>query len=196
MPFGACPLVLEKKNCAERPVFAQVVGELWAADPSKYPRLYVANAMLIGKAHFLPIPALDKSRPPRINPPWVFPWLVPRGRFARGRHRAILAHWDDICQNQESPRQTKPKKGPKRKLHEFRPFLWILVFFLRKTSTIHIELLFGNALGKSSWTDLSLVWFVPECPDTFLTLSDTFEHSGAQGEKGPRDTPWPICFWN
>ena len=24
---------------------------------------------------------------------------------------------------QESPRQTKPKKGPKRKAHEFRPFL-------------------------------------------------------------------------
>ena len=24
---------------------------------------------------------------------------------------------------QESPRQTKPKKGPKRKVHEFRPFL-------------------------------------------------------------------------
>ena len=60
---------------------------------------------------------------------------------------------------QESPRQTKPKKGPKRKVHEFRPFLWILVFLLRKTSTIHIELLFRNAPAKSSWTDLSLVWF-------------------------------------
>ena len=24
---------------------------------------------------------------------------------------------------QESPRQTKPKEGPKRKVHEFRPFL-------------------------------------------------------------------------
>ena len=48
--------------------------------------------------------------------------------------------------NQESPQQTKPKKGPKRKVHEFRPFLWILVFFLRKTSTIHIRT------------------FVPECP--------------------------------
>ena len=61
------------------------------------------------------------------------------------------------CLYQESPRQTKPKKGPKRKVHEFRPFLWILVFFLRKTSTIHIELWFRNAPGKSSWTDLSLV---------------------------------------
>ena len=25
--------------------------------------------------------------------------------------------------NQESPRQTKPNEGPKRKVHEFRPFL-------------------------------------------------------------------------
>ena len=42
------------------------------------------------------------------------------------------------------------KEGPKRKVHEFRPFLWILVIFLRKTSTIHIELLFRNAPAKSS----------------------------------------------
>ena len=28
-----------------------------------------------------------------------------------------------IDSNQESPRQTKPKKGPKRKVHEVRPFL-------------------------------------------------------------------------
>ena len=57
------------------------------------------------------------------------------------------------------PRQTKPKKGAKRKVHEFRPFLWILVFFLGKTTTIHIELLFRNAPAESSWTGLSLVWF-------------------------------------
>ena len=55
--------------------------------------------------------------------------------------------------SQELPQQTKPKKGPKRKVHEFRPFLWILVFFLRKTGTVHIELLFWNAPAKSSWTD-------------------------------------------
>ena len=66
---------------------------------------------------------------------------------------------------QESPRQTKPKKEPKRKVREFRPFLWILVFFLRRTSTIHIELLFRNAPSKSSWTDLSLVWFAGATPD-------------------------------
>ena len=66
---------------------------------------------------------------------------------------------------QESPRQTKPKKGPKRKVHEFRPFLWILVFFLRKTSTIHIELLFRNAPAKSSWTDFFWFWFARATPD-------------------------------
>ena len=59
---------------------------------------------------------------------------------------------------QESPRQTKPKKGPKRKVHEFRPFLWILVFFLGKTSAIRIELWCRFAPKKSSWTGLSLVW--------------------------------------
>ena len=57
--------------------------------------------------------------------------------------------------SQESPRQTKRKKGPKQKVHEFRPFLWILVFFLRKTSTIHIELLFRNA--PMNWPFLGLV---------------------------------------
>ena len=63
-------------------------------------------------------------------------------------------------------RPGKPKKGPKRKVHEFRPFLcrfWC--FFLRKTSTIHIELLFRNAPVKSSWTDLSLVWFAGATPE-------------------------------
>ena len=68
-----------------------------------------------------------------------------------------------VCQ--ESPRETKPKKGPKRKVHEFRPFLWILVFFLSKTSTIHIELFFRNAPAKNSWTDLSLVWFAGATPE-------------------------------
>ena len=32
------------KTCAERPVFAQLVGELWAADPSKRPRAHEAKA--------------------------------------------------------------------------------------------------------------------------------------------------------
>ena len=51
-----------------------------------------------------------------------------------------------------------------REVHEFRPFLWILVFFLGKTSAIHIELWFQSAPGKSSWTGLSLVWFARVTP--------------------------------
>ena len=44
--------------------------------------------------------------------------------------RVRLYYLRDIYRNyQESPQQTKPKKGPKRKVHEFRLFLWILVFF-------------------------------------------------------------------
>ena len=39
------------------------------------------------------------------------------------------------------------------------------MFFLGKTSTIHIELLFWNAPAKSSWTDLSLVWFAGATPE-------------------------------
>ena len=53
----------------------------------------------------------------------------------------------------------------KTKSSWIRPFLWILVFFLGKISAIHIELLFQNAPGKSSWTGLSLVWFARVTPD-------------------------------
>ena len=84
--------------------------------------------------------------------------------------------------DQESPRQTKPKKGAKRKVHEFRPFLWILVFFLGKTSTIHIELLFRNAPAKSSWTGLFLVWFAGVTPELNLTeITLIMEHSDTYG---------------
>ena len=67
--------------------------------------------------------------------------------------------------SQESPRQTKPKKGPKQKVHEFRHFCEFWCFSLGKTSTIHIELLFQNAPVKCSWTDLSLVWFARATSD-------------------------------
>ena len=39
------------------------------------------------------------------------------------------------------------------------------MFFLRKTSTVHIELLFRNAPAKSSRTDFLLVWFAGATPD-------------------------------
>ena len=86
--------------------------------------------------------------------------------------------------SQESPQQTKPKKGPKRKVHEFRPFLWILVFFLGKTSTIHIELLFRTAPAKSSWTDLSLVWFAGATPESGHKIGSGGRGSEGVGSKG------------
>ena len=42
------------------------------------------------------------------------------------------------------------------------------MFFLRKTSTIHIELLFRNAPARSSRTDLSLVCFAGATPPEIL----------------------------
>ena len=63
------------------------------------------------------------------------------------------------------PRQTKPKKGQNEKFMNFVHFCEFWCFFLGKTSTIHIELLFRNAPAKSSWTDLSLVWFAGATPD-------------------------------
>ena len=50
-------------------------------------------------------------------------------------------------QNQESPQQTKPKKGPKRKVHEFRPFFCEFWCF---------------SLGRQA--RFTFRTFVPECP--------------------------------
>ena len=63
-------------------------------------------------------------------------------------------------------------------------FVWILVFFLGKTSAIHIELLFQFAPGKSSWTGLSLVWFAGVTPES------TTRRKGAQecAQKSPFST--------
>ena len=68
----------------------------------------------------------------------------------------------------------------------FAHFLWILVFFLGKTSTIHIELCSGMPLFvKSSWTDLSLVWFAGATPYFFFR---SFEILGLLGSvAGPQD---------
>ena len=46
-----------------------------------------------------------------------------RGAVLRRSHTLcdMIRYWDARLL-QESPRQTKPKKGPKRKAHEFRPF--------------------------------------------------------------------------
>ena len=60
---------------------------------------------------------------------------------------------------EESPRQTKPKKVPSRKVHEFRPFCEFWSFSLGKQARFTLNFCSGMPLrkAKSSWTDLSLV---------------------------------------
>ena len=103
----------------------------------------------------------------RLNDPWL-----PKAQTAA--HRVLERAY---CQ--ESPRQTKPKKGPKRKVHESRPSLWILVFSL------------GNK-HDSHWT------FVPECPcEKFMNWpffawfapGHSWYWSGLKGSNGLKQSP-------
>ena len=58
----------------------------------------------------------------------------------------------------ESPRQTKPKKGPKRKVHEFRPFFcefWC--FSLGKQARFTLNFCSGTPLRKVH--ELTFFWF-------------------------------------
>ena len=74
--------------------------------------------------------------------------------------------WFRGCAVRSRPGKPNQRKGQNDKFMNFAHFfVWILVFFLRKTSTIHIELSLRNAPAKSSWTDLSLVWFAGATPD-------------------------------
>ena len=90
-----------------------------------------------------------------------------------------LCCWKDLKQNcqhstdianklsqicEESFRQTR-RKSRQKKFMNFTLFLCILVSFLRKTSTLHIDILFQNAPVTSSRTDLSLVWFARATPE-------------------------------
>ena len=50
----------------------------------------------------------------------------------------------------------------------FALFCEFWCFSLGKTSTIHIVFLFRNAPAKSSWIDLSLVWFAGATPESCL----------------------------
>ena len=56
------------------------------------------------------------------------------------------------------PGKPNQRKGQKRKVHEFHPFLWILVFFLSKTSTIHI-LNFCSGMPPGKVHELAFLWF-------------------------------------
>ena len=71
-------------------------------------------------------------------------------------------------QFQESPRQTKPKKGPKRKVHEFRAHFCVNSgVFLRKTSSIHISN-FCSGMPPRKVHELTFLWF--GLPGPLLTI--------------------------
>ena len=53
----------------------------------------------------------------------------------------------------------------------FTHFCEFWCFFLRKTSTIHIEHVFRNAPAKSSRTDLSLVRLAGATPETIFNVT-------------------------
>ena len=79
---------------------------------------------------------------------------------------------------QESPRQTKPKKGPKRKVHEFRPFLRILVFFSSgKQARFTLNFCSGMPLRKVH--ELTFLWFGLQGP--LLNVLLLFTEKEVQG---------------
>ena len=60
--------------------------------------------------------------------------------------------------SQESPRQTKPKKGPKRKVHELRPFFcefWC--FSLGKQARFTLN--FCSSMPPGKVHELAVLWF-------------------------------------
>ena len=80
--------------------------------------------------------------------------------------------------SQESPRQTKPKKGPKRKVHEFRPFLsdfWCIS--LGKQARFTLNFCSGMPLWKVH--ELTLRWF--GLPGPLLNLLRALWFSGVRG---------------
>ena len=79
-----------------------------------------------------------------------------------------LALWSGVAPAKQTKERAKTKSS-----WEFRPFFCVNsgVFPLENKHDSHIELLFRNAPAKSSWTDLSLVRFVPGPPDLKTCVS-------------------------
>ena len=91
-------------------------------------------------------------------------FLVKWFGFRPSRDNPLKPSWIHLTSGVAPANQTKERA--KTKSSWISPiFVNSGVFFLRKTSTIQIELLFRNAPVKSSWTDLSLVWFAGVTPD-------------------------------
>ena len=129
--------------------------------------------------------------------PWLsfvhnFSVLIPFLMLMRGllyKRLIRLFQNNRLCQKSGSlskirsrPGKPNQRKGQNEKFMNFAHFCEFWCFFLRKTSTIHIELLFRNAPAKNSWADLSLVWFAGATP----------EKNGGHLEWGPSQDFWMI----
>ena len=74
----------------------------------------------------------------------------------RGSGREMMSHGSGGYQ--ESARQTKSKKGPKRKVHEFRPFFVNdCVYFLGKQARFTSN--FGSRVSLGKVHELAFFWF-------------------------------------
>ena len=95
--------------------------------------------------------------------------LACRFRFVpiRNPHFQVCSDWFLV---RSSPQQTKPKKGPKRKVHEFLLFCEFWCFFSRKTSTIHISN-FCSGMPPRKVHELTFLWF--GLPGPLLTALGT-----------------------
>ena len=88
---------------------------------------------------------------------------------------------------QESPRQTKSKKGRKRKVHEFRPFLcefWC--FPLGEQARFTLNFCSGMPLGKAH--ELAFLWF--GLPGPLLNYFSAFSSSS----KSVTEISWENSF--
>ena len=105
-----------------------------------------------------------KSRRSSCKVQTLQPWLCQRIPAKIGSYQ--LKIWKG-AQNQESPWQTKPKKGPERKVHEFRPFCEFWCFSIGKQARFTLNFCSGMPLGKVH--ELAFLWF--GLPGPLLTKS-------------------------
>ena len=95
------------------------------------------------------------------------------------------------------------KKGPKRKVSWISPiFCEFWCFSLRKRARFTLNLCSGMPLRKSSWTDLSLVWFAGATPDSCSRMSLFSLKTCTPPEGNPPEAPLELrkifqrIFWS
>ena len=205
-----CRLWQQKGNRWPILLIINVVAETWPASKSTYVwsawhgSSYMGAMMLIAlvSQFFAPFSLSLVSHPESdgtsadVGVGGRIRILIPAGSFeARYTPARIIAklipttfpyvRMQDFLRSR--PGKPNQRKGQNEKSMNFAHFLWILPIFLRKASTIHIEFLFRNAPAKSSWTDLSSVWFAGATPDSL---------DSRQGNNLPLSSPWPCHLLN